>query len=204
MKRTQKSSKKVIKRKVTKTIGSKVSKSVADKINDVQKLVHSLQVYQIELEHQNQELRITEEELEESRTKYINLFDFSPIPYFTLDSSGIIKEVNLNAAKMLGIDRNKLIGSNIKVYVPLEEKTDLNTFIKKLFNSTTKQSCKLKVINKDKRVFYVLLEGIKSDNIVESDQQCQIALIDLTEYKKLEDLNKELSEELTLLRAAKK
>ena len=49
-------------------------------IEDVQRLVQLLQVHQVELEHQNQELRMAQEELEVSRNKYVNLFDFSPIP----------------------------------------------------------------------------------------------------------------------------
>ncbi len=58
---------------------------LVQKFEDVQRLVHLLQVHQVELEHQNEELRIAHEELEVSRNKYVNLFDFSPTPYFTLD-----------------------------------------------------------------------------------------------------------------------
>ena len=101
---------------------SKTKMPPAEKIEDVQKLVHLLQVHQIELEHQNEELRIVQEELEVSGNKYVNLFDFSPTPYFTLNIEGIIKEVNLSAGKMLGIGRNKLIGKKLISYIPLNEK----------------------------------------------------------------------------------
>ena len=90
----------------------KIKKPVKEKIEDVQKLLHLLQVHQVELEHQNEELRLTQKELEESRNKYVNLFDFSPIPYFTIDENGTIKEVNLSAGKMLALDRKKIIGKN--------------------------------------------------------------------------------------------
>ncbi|HSD62475.1 MAG TPA: PAS domain-containing sensor histidine kinase [Ignavibacteriaceae bacterium] len=173
------------------------------KIEDVQKLIELLKIHQIELEHQNQELRNTQQELEESRNKYVNLFDFSPIPYFTLDSNGSIKEVNLSASKMFGIDRNKLMGKNLITYIYPDDRVIFGSFIKSLFYSPDKQSCELKIVSKDKHLFRVLLEGLMLDDITEPGSKCQIALIDLTEYKKIEyDLNK-ANEELKKLNANK-
>ena len=203
MKRTKKESGKTINKKAKMKIEPKPKKPAVEKIEDVKRLVQLLQVHQIELEHQNQELRITQEELEVSRNKYVNLFDFSPISYFTLNPDGIIKEVNLSASKLLGIDRSKLIGKKFITYIPLDEKDVFNSFIKNVFNSLVKHSCELKVMNKDKRVFDVLLEGLEFDDTPESDQKCQVALIDLTEYKRVGDSLKESSEELKLLNATK-
>ncbi len=171
---------------------------------DMQKFVELLQINQIELEHQNEELRITEEELEASRNKYVNLFDFSPIPYFALDPDGIIKKVNLNGAKMFGVDRSKLNERSFLQFIPYEDKNIFISFIKTVFTSSEKQSCKVKVVSKDKRVFFVLMEGVTLNYGSEAEQRCQVALIDQTEYKKLEDSFNQLSEELKLLKAAKK
>ncbi|OGU80074.1 MAG: hypothetical protein A2W11_11390 [Ignavibacteria bacterium RBG_16_35_7] len=203
MKRTNKESGKTINKKAKKKTEPKHKKPAVEKIEDIQRLVHLLQVHQVELEHQNEELRITQEELEVSRNKYVNLFDFSPIPYFTLDLHSIIKEVNLSASKMFGIDRSKLIGKSFITYIPLDEKDIFNSFIKTVFNSPIKHSCELKVINKDKRLFHVLLEGLELDDTLEPDQKCQVALIDLTEYKRVEDSLKESNEELKLLNTTK-
>jgi len=151
---------------------------------EIQKLVHLLQVNQIELEHQNQELRIAQVELEVSRNKYVNLFDFAPIPYFTLNIDGIIKEVNLIASQMIGIDRNKLVGKRFITFVPLEERDVFNLFISTLFKTHIKNSCKLNIINKGKREFHVRLEGLELEDTLQADQICHIALIDLTESVK--------------------
>lgn len=203
MKPARKESEKIINKKAKKKNEPKPKKPVVKKMEDVKRLVQLLQVHQIELEHQNQELRIAQEELEVSRNKYVNLFDFSPIPYFTLDVNGIIKEVNLSASKMFGIDRSKLIGRRFITFIPVEEKDIFNSFSKTVFNSPEKHSCELIVISKDMRLFHVLLEGLALEDTLESDQKCQVALIDLTEYKRVEDSLKETNEELKLLKAAK-
>ena len=203
MKRTKKESGKTINKKAKKKTEPKHKKPAIEKIEDVKRLVQLLQVHQVELEHQNEELRITQEELEVSRNKYVNLFDFSPIPYFTLDLNGIIKEVNLSASKMFGIDRNKLIGKNFITYIPLDDKDIFNSFIKIVFSSPIKHTCELKVMNKDKHVFHVLLEGLELDDTLESEKKCQVALIDLTEYKRVEDSLKKSNEELKKLNSTK-
>jgi len=181
----------------------KPQKPAAENLVGVQRLVHLLQVHQIELEHQNEELRIAHEELEVSRNKYVNLFDFSPIPYFTLDKDGIIKEVNLSASKMFGVDRNKLIGNRFITYVPLDNRDIFNSFFKTVFSLSVKHSCELNIINKDKRLFQVLMEGLELEDTLESEKKCQVALIDLTEYKRIEDSLKKSNEELKLLNATK-
>ncbi len=173
------------------------------KSEDVHKLVELLKIHQIELEHQNQELRNTQQELEESRNKYVNLFDFSPIPYFTLDSDSIIKEVNLSASKMFGIERKRIIGKNLIAYIHRDDRSVFTSFIKSLFNSSEKKSLELKIVNKDKQQFQVLLQGLVLDDVIEPNQKCQIALIDLTEYKKIEDDLSKANEELKQLNANK-
>src|SRR5437867_1361031 len=77
-------------------------------VKDVQQLVHELQVHQIELEMQNDELRRTQTELEAARDRYVDLYDFSPASYLTMDTHGTIVEANLRAGTLLGIHRNEL------------------------------------------------------------------------------------------------
>ncbi len=203
MKRSKKELGKNIIKKTKEKIEPKPKKPAVEKVEDVQRLVHLLQVHQIELEHQNEELRIMQGELEVSRNKYVNLFDFSPTPYFTLDMEGIIKEVNLSASKMLGIGRSKLIGKKLITYIPLNEKDIFNFFIKNVFSLHQKHASELKLINKDKNVYHVLLEGLEIDDSLEPDRRCQVALIDLTEYKRIEESLKEANEELKILNDTK-
>ena len=96
-----------------------------------------------------------------------------------MDRESIIKQVNLIAGKMFGIDRNKLVGKRFITYIPLDDRDIFNKFLSDVFSSDIKNSCELKVMNKDKRVFHVRLEGLKLEDALQKDQKCQVALIEL-------------------------
>ncbi len=80
-------------------------------------LVHELEVHQVELEMQNEELRLAHVGLASARDRFIDLYDFAPIGYFTLDDKGLVREANLTGAKMLGIDRQALLGRGFSRFV---------------------------------------------------------------------------------------
>ena len=72
---------------------------------DAPRTLHELQVHQIELELQNTELQAARDRLEVQLEKYTDLYDFAPVGYFSLDERGVIREVNLTGAAMLGVER---------------------------------------------------------------------------------------------------
>src|ERR1041385_8772740 len=83
--------------------------------------LHELRVHQIELEMQNEELRRTQEALEISRARYFDLYDLAPVGYFTLSEQGLIREVNLTAADLLGMARGALAGQPLSRFVVSED-----------------------------------------------------------------------------------
>src|SRR5208283_2972171 len=76
---------------------------------DAKRLIHELRVHQIELEMQNDELRRSQIQLDESRMRYADLYDFAPVGYLTFDREGLVVEANLTVAKRLGKERSRIL-----------------------------------------------------------------------------------------------
>ena len=102
---------------------------------DIQSLVHELQVHQIELEMQNEELRRAQSEFEDSRNRYSNLYDFAPIGYFTFDKNGLILEVNLTGANILGVERSFLIKKPFSLYIAFGSRDVFYLHLRKVFRA---------------------------------------------------------------------
>lgn len=82
-----------------------------------EELVHELQVHQIELEMQNEQLRLVQMVLEESRDRYADLYEFAPVGYLTLTSKGQIAEINHAGASLLGSGRKELLMRRFESFV---------------------------------------------------------------------------------------
>ncbi len=76
---------------------------------EIQSLLHELEVHQIELEMQNEELRLAQTKLEDLKDKYLDLYDLAPIGYVTINEHGVVIEANLTFAHLLGIARSILV-----------------------------------------------------------------------------------------------
>jgi len=96
------------------------------RMDEMQGLLHDLQVHQIQLEMQNRELRETHEALEESRNRYADLYDFAPEGYASLNDQGLIQEINLTGAVMLGVERTRLTN---KPFISFVVKSDTGKFL---------------------------------------------------------------------------
>ncbi len=95
------------------------------------RLIHELQVHQVELEMQNEEMRGAQAELEESRGRFKELYDFAPVGYVTLDTFGLIVEANLTAATLLNVTRAALIGKYLQSFMDRESADALHLFLRK-------------------------------------------------------------------------
>ena len=82
-----------------------------------EELILELRVYQVELEMQAEQLRVTQFALEESLDRYIDLYDFAPIGYFTLNDRALITEMNLSGATLLGVLRGKLVNHGLGWFI---------------------------------------------------------------------------------------
>ena len=147
---------------------------------DVKKLLHELQVHQIELEMQNEELAQANDTAERALKKYTMLYDFSPMGYFTLDNDGIIKDLNFTGAEMLGEKRFSLVNANFKLFISESSKPVFNKFIKKVFSSYAKESCEAMLAYDNNPLCRVYMEGI----VTGDDRKCLLSVVDISGFKK--------------------
>ncbi|MDD4606118.1 MAG: hypothetical protein PHH10_07450, partial [Dysgonamonadaceae bacterium] len=156
---------KMLRKKAEEQLKSKQQQdSISEEVTDLKKILHELQVHQIELEMQNEELRHTYETTESALKKYTMLFDLSPIGYFTLDSEGSICELNFKGAEILGERRFSLIDSNFKLFVSEDSKPVFNNFFRKIYTSYAKESCEV-LLGSDKKPFRsVYIEGVVTED----------------------------------------
>lgn len=143
------------------------------------KLIHELEVHQIELEMQNEELLLAKGQAELATEKYTELYEFAPSGYFTISKDGNVIDVNLTGASMLGKERLKLRKSQFGFFVSDDTKSIFNLFLEKIFKSKVRQSCEVNLVPNDRSVFNGYLTGAISADA----EQCHITIVDITAIK---------------------
>lgn len=185
---------------------SKVSRNIdLNKIitlDEAKEILHELEVHQIELEMQNEELRVAQHHLEEVRDRYTDLFDFAPVGYLVLDKKGIIVNINLTACNLLGTERALIKGKPLSAFMESAESRKLFLKLKDAFNSGNLEAFELEMKHKNKTLFTVSFQGVISKNENQSDSVCRISFQDITKVKEAKALlkqNKEIKKEKEIL-----
>lgn len=145
-------------RKRARTFLTARSKKIDMNQEDIQKLVHELDTYQIELELQNEDLRNAQQELEQSHRLYTDLYNFAPIGYFTINDKGFIVEANLTAADMLDMTRSHLLNQRFSDFIVKEDQDVYYLHRIKLLKTGQQQSYELRLQQKDGSFFYAQIE----------------------------------------------
>ncbi len=169
----------ILRQKAEELLRAKASKGFAKPKtteSDLLRLVHELQVHQIELEMQNEELLIAKERAELAEEKYSDLYDFAPSGYLALTKEGDISVLNLAAARLLGSTRSYLINKKFALFVSPDTRLSFNRFSQEIFKSRIKHSCQIVIIDKDNLPLYINIDGIISEN----NQLCILTLTDVS------------------------
>ncbi len=156
-------------------------------LEDIQKLVHELQVHQIELEMQNQELRQAQLEVEESRDRYLDLYDYAPVGYFTLDKNAIVLEANLSGSELLGMERGSLIGKPLTRFVHEDSQDTFYFHHNQVLQTGTRHICEIKLVKSDGRRFHAQLESIGMPDSGGELSRLRTAITDITDRKLAEE-----------------
>lgn len=110
---------------------------------DAIKLLHELQVHQVELDLQHEEMRANEQRLVEEASRYKELYEFAPFGYFLVDFQGEIIETNRAGAALIGVGPNELTGGRIDGFVAVESRSELLGLLKKLEEDGATQTCEV-------------------------------------------------------------
>ena len=153
---------------------------------ETRRVLHDLQVHQIELEMQNQELRRTQRELEASQSRYADLYDLAPAGYFTISEQGLILEVNLTAVRLLGVARNNLVRRPFSRFIHPQEKDSYYHHRKQLLATGEPQGCELRLLRKHAAPLWVRYETSRAQNAVGATV-CLAVVSDITERKRTEE-----------------
>ena len=155
------------------------SKSEADTV----RVLHELEVHQIELEMQNAELQKARDEFEVALEKYTDLYDFAPVGYFSINESGMILEANLTGGALLGVERSRLVNRRFGSFVSAADLPAFDAFLKQVFGSGAREECDVRLLVEGKHPVDVRMEAI----VFESGQTCRVAVTDISERKRAEE-----------------
>ena len=155
--------------------------------DDVLELVHELQVHQIELEMQNEELRRSQETIIESRNRYVDLYDLAPVGYVTLDPQGLIVDLNLKGARLLGAPRNSLLQKPFILFVAPEDRQTFYAYLRQLPAGAAHQSCELELNPQQGPAGAVSLESLAMVEAGGKVIQYRTAIMDITRRRNAED-----------------
>jgi len=173
---------------------------------DAQRLLHELQVHQIELELQNTELQAARDRTDTLLEKYTDLYDFAPVGYFSLDARGVILEANLTGAALLGVERARLIQRRFQLFLAPVSRTVLSAFLEGVFARPGKQICEALLLKPGGTAFWADLQAVSAISANAARNWCRVAVSDTTALKRAEEAqrraealalaNRELTEEI--------
>jgi PAS domain S-box-containing protein len=154
--------------------------------SDLHELIEKLKIHQIELEMQNDELCSTQARLEASQHKYFELYDLAPVGYVAMNPKGIILEINLTAADLLGFPRSQLLSKYFGQFVFPDFQDIFYIHCNTVSKTREKKNCELKFVKKDGRQVYVQMNTLPIQSENGKVSELHATMTDITERKLLE------------------
>ena len=155
--------------------------------------IHDLRIYLKELEIDNEKLKRAYLDLESSRDQFLDLYDLSPMGYLSLTREGLIAEVNLTGAMMLGVFRRDLVHDHFMDFIAPEDHESWEGFFRNALKKGEKQICELVIRRKDGTEFSAWIEGISS-KMSNGTVHILIVISDITEHKQAVEALRESKE----------
>ncbi len=144
-------------------------------------LLEELRIHQIQLEMQNEELRIAQAEVEASRSRYFDLYHLAPIGYVTVDSQDQIVEMNLKAAALFAGLRSELQQQRFSYRVVVEDLETYHSARSRLIQTGETQGCEIRMTRPRLTPLWVRLEMSLAGQ--DSAPLLWVVIVDITDRK---------------------
>ena len=173
--------------------------AVADlDIKQVQHLLEELEIHQIELEQQNEQLNTARAQLEQALNHGNELYDFSPVGSVLINTDGAITKLNLSGAQLLGAERARLLGSKLGLYVAKAQRAQFNAMLAHARAERESQTGELLL-----QIDGLLPLSVQAKVVwIGTTMGWQVALIDVSERRRLEAQLRVSEERMTLALSA--
>ncbi len=112
-----------------------------NKAEDALKLLHELQVHQVELDLQNEEISANERVIAEDLCLYRTLYDCAPLAYCIVDVEGMVIQANLAAAELFGVAQDHLEGHRIDRFLNQKSRPQFLGLLQSAMQSGVRNSC---------------------------------------------------------------
>ncbi len=153
---------------------------------DMKVLVHELEVHQVELEVQNEELRRTQSELIDARDAYLDLYEFAPAGYLSVNDDGTIRRLNLTAATLMGEERAKLMGRRVETLIIPEDRDACYRLLRESAAENASRTKDLRRVCPDGRVIWLNATAVPVRDVTDAREGFRVTLFDVTARREAE------------------
>jgi PAS domain S-box-containing protein len=165
--------------------------------DEISILLNELQIFQMELEMQNDELKASYQMLEAERSKLAGFFNQAPVGYFILNYSGVIEEANETGIELFKAPKDDLIGSTFQNFINPDYLANFNYFLQEIALSNNRQFLEVK-LSCNELDFFARIEGVSISNVFKDKVQYYLTVLDITESKSAEQKLTDTTERLTM------
>ena len=146
---------------------------------EIQALFHELNIQQIELEKQNEQLKITQQKLIDTQNSFIQLFEYAPVGYLRLDNTGWILQSNITFQKMLGKHTSQVNGKYLANFICQDDLALFNGRYKAFYNRPENKVIELRMLKDNGEAFFVEIKGrqVKCDDFIHDQNEAETCLL---------------------------
>lgn len=173
-----------LRRRAEACIAAAAASPPRDDVADLQRLVHELHVHQVELEMQNEALRVANAAIEEDLACFTELCEAGPVGYFCVTQDGTIERVNLAGAGLIGLSGPRAAGQRLGAYVANASLPTFNAFLEQVFAGARRRFCEVAFRPRDAGAapVTVRMEGVLNA----ATRRGHVAVINVSEQKRIE------------------